>query len=151
MLKVTANIEINKSRDSVWKAITDIENCAHMISSINKINILNNPAEDFVGLKWEETRVMFGKEATETMWITDFVEEEYYSTRAESHGSVYLSKLSLSKSGNGTLLTMSFEGIAQTYAAKLLSFLMGPFIKNSINKALTKDLQDIKLFVEKHL
>lgn len=151
MLKVTANIEINKSRDSVWKAITDIENCAQMISSINKINILNNPAEDFVGLKWEETRVMFGKEATETMWITDFVEEEYYCTRAESHGSVYLSKLSLSKSGNGTLLTMSFEGIAQTYAAKLLSFLMGPFIKNSIKKALTKDLQDIKLFVEKHL
>lgn len=147
-MKVTVDIEINKSKDSVWKAITDIDNCESMISSIVKINILHKPSEDFVGLKWEETREMFGKEAMETMWVTDSVVNEYYCTRAESHGSVYITKLSLRNSGSGTLLTMSFNGIAQTNAAKMLSFLMGPFIRNSIKKALTKDLEDIKSFVE---
>ncbi len=142
---VTVDIKIEKSKDSVWKAITDIENWQSMISSILKIVILNKPTGDFVGLKWEETREMFGKEAKETMWITDSVVNEYYCTRAESHGSVYI----LSDSGNSTLLTMSFSGIAQTSIARILSFVMSPLIKKSIKKALTKDLEDIKNYVEK--
>ena len=145
---VTVDIKIEKSKDSVWRAITDIENWQSMISSILKIVVINKPTGDFVGLKWEETREMFGKEAKETMWITDSVVNEYYCTRAESHGSVYISKLSLSDSGSSALLTMSFSGIAQTSIAKILSFLMGPFIKKSIKKALTKDLEDIKNYVE---
>lgn len=87
-MMVTVEIEIVNSREAVWRAITDIENSNSMISGILKINILHKPSDSFVGLKWEETRQMFGKEAMETMWITDAVVNEYYSTRAESHGSV---------------------------------------------------------------
>lgn len=146
---VTVEIAINESKDSVWKAITDIEKCESMISNIIKINILDKPSDSLVGLRWEETREMFGKEATETMWITESVVNEYYCTRAESHGSVYVTRLSLTKSGSTTLLTMAFSGIAQTNIAKILSFLMGPLIRKSIKKALMKDLEDIKEFVEK--
>ena len=146
---VTVDIKIEKPKDSVWSAITDFENWESMISSILKIVIINKPTGDFVGLKWEETREMFGKEAKETMWITDSVVNEYYCTRAESHGSVYTTKISLSDSGTSTLLTMSFSGIAQTIVAKIISFLMSPFIKKSMKKALTKDLVDIKNYVEK--
>ena len=66
---VTAGIEIMDSKENVWKAITDIENSGGMISSILDIHILHKPPDDLVGLKWEETRKMFGKEAMETMWI----------------------------------------------------------------------------------
>jgi hypothetical protein len=52
-------------------------------------------------------------------------------------------------SGTSTLLTISFNGIAQTNVAKILSLSTGPFIRKSIIKALTKDLEDIKRFVEK--
>ncbi len=120
-----------------------------MISSILRIIILNKPSADIVGLKWEETREMFGKEATETMWITESEVNEYYCTRAESHGSVYITKLSLKTIDNSTLLTMSFNGIPQSIIAKVLSFVMGPLIKKSMKKALTKDLEDIKAYVEK--
>lgn len=146
---VTVNIEINKPKESVWKVITDIEHAQSVISGIKRINILNKPSSDLVGLKWEETREMFGKEATETMWITDAENNDYYITRAESHGSVYITKLSLRNNGSGSLLTMSFNGIAQSISAKFLSLIMGPFIKSSIRKALTKDLEDIKSYVEK--
>lgn len=146
---VTLEIAINRSRDSVWNAITDIEKCESMISSIKKINILDKPSDSLVGLRWEETREMFGKKATETMWVTESVVNEYYCTRAESHGSVYVTRLSLTESGSGTLLTIAFSGIAQTNIAKILSFLMGPLIRMSIKNALMKDLEDIKGFVEK--
>jgi hypothetical protein len=146
---VTVEIEINNPKEEVWSAITDIENCDSMISSILRINILHKPSNDIVGLKWEETRKMFGKEAVETMWITDAVVNEYYCTRAESHGSVYITKLSLSESANGTLLTMSFSAIAKSFSAKIMSFFMGTLIKGSIKKALIKDLEDIKTYVER--
>lgn len=146
---ITAQTTISKPKATVWRAITDIDNCQNMISSILKINILHKPSNGLVGLKWEETREMFGKEAMETMWITDAMENEYYSTRAENHGAVYISRLSLKDSGNATLLTMSFSAIAQSTLAKVLSFLMRPLIKKSINKALIKDLEEIKVFVEK--
>ena len=148
IMMVTEVIEINQTKDAVWKAITDIENSGRMITSILKINILNKPSSGIIGLKWEETREMFGKEASETMWITDSQTNEYYSTRAQSHGSVYITKLSLAAIDNGTLLTMAFSGIPQSFIAKFLSFLMAPLIRNSIKKALIKDLADIKAYVE---
>jgi len=146
---VTVDVIINKPKELVWNAITDIENSDAMISSIITLNVLHKPSQGLDGLKWEETREMFGKEAKETMWITDSADNKYYCTRAENHGSVYITKLSVNDNENGTLLSMSFNGIAQTQTAKILSFLMSPFIKKSIKKALTSDLQDIKMFVEK--
>jgi carbon monoxide dehydrogenase subunit G len=146
---VTVNIEINKAREAVWKAITDIDNCENIISSIQKINILNKPASGIVGLKWEETREMFGKKATETMWITDAQTNEFYRTRAESHGAVYITKLTLKELNGGTLLEMTFTAMPQSLFAKILSFLMAPLISKSIVKALRKDLSDIKSYVEK--
>ncbi len=148
-MNVTVDTEINRSKDVVWKAITDIGNWEYVIPSILKISVLNKPPNGLVGLKWEETREMFGKEATETMWITDSDENKHYSTRAESHGSVYITKLSLKENDGSTVLTMSFYGTPQTIVAKILSFIMKPLINSSIKKALVKDLRDIKAYVEK--
>jgi len=49
-------------------------------NSRSAIEVLEKPDAGFVGFKWKETRKMFGKEATEIMWITDSVENEYFST-----------------------------------------------------------------------
>ena len=147
-MKVSTSIEISKPRENVWKAITDIENSPGRISSIIAIEVLEKPEAGFVGYKWKETRKIFGKEATEIMWVTDSVENEYYSTRAESHGSVYVSRLSLTESAEITTLTMSFSGEAETLVAKILSALMGAFINSSMKKELQKDLLDIKNYVE---
>jgi len=149
VMVVTVDIEIDKPKDLVWNAITDIDNCENMISGIKKITILNKPSTGLVGLKWEETREMFGKEATETMWVTDAENNEYYCTRAESHGSVYVTRLSLSDDCSRTLLTMSFSGTSHTISAKILSFIMGPLIRRSVRKALVTDLEDIKVYIEK--
>jgi len=149
-MKVSTSIDIAKPKEKVWKVITDIENAVGRISSIIDIDVLEKPESGFVGFKWKETRKMFGKEATEVMWVTDSVENEYYSTRAESHGSIYISRLSLTESDGITTLTMSFSGEAQSILAKILSTLMGFLIKGSMAKELQKDLVDIKKFVEQN-
>ena len=146
---VTVNKEISKPKEQVWAVITDIEHSQDVISGIKKIDILNKTSSGLEGLKWEETREMFGKEAKEIMWITDAETNSHYHTRAESHGSVYMTKLSVQDSGSGSLLTMSFTGIPQSILAKILSFVMGPLIKSSMRKALAQDLEDIKVYVER--
>ena len=65
-----------------------------MISGIEKIEVLEKPSHGLVGLKWEETRIMFGKTAIEIMWITEAEDNSHYQTRAEHRNVVYISKLS---------------------------------------------------------
>ena len=120
MTPIIQQVQINADKSTIWQAITDIEHCDQMIEGINKVKILNQPKNGLVGLKWQETRKMFGKEAVETMWITEAVDMQYYSTRAENHGTVYLSKLALSDEGKGVQLTMSFTAQSQTFMAKIL-------------------------------
>lgn len=142
-------IFINAPVEKVWGIITNIEGSADNISAIQDIKVLENPADGIVGFKWTETRIMFGKTATETMWITDAKTNEFYQTRAESHGAIYISKLNVIEKDGGTILTMSFIGEAQTFMAKLMSATLGAMFKKATRKALTKDLEDIKSAAEK--
>ncbi|KAA3652253.1 MAG: hypothetical protein DWP98_01540 [Bacteroidetes bacterium] len=147
-MELSVFVIIDKPKEEVWKAIIDFKNCSNYIESIVKLEIIDEPKDTLIGFKWKETRVMFGKEATEIMWITDYADNEYYQTRAESHGSVYKSRLAVESEGEKTKLTMSFSGEAQTTFVKLISWCMGFLIKGSMKKALIKDLNDIKTYVE---
>ncbi|TDF35174.1 SRPBCC family protein [Alteromonadaceae bacterium M269] len=148
-MNVSVDINISKPAVEVWAAITDIENCQDMVSSIIDLEVLDKPEKDLVGLKWKETRKMFGKEATETMWITEAVDSQYYCTRAENHGAIYITKLSLAESDGVTTLNMTFSAEAETLGMKIMSAIMGLILKRSMKQALQTDLEDIKRFVEK--
>lgn len=148
-MELSVSVEIGRPNQEVWNAIVDFENCSSYIKSILKVEILEKPAGTLVGFKWKETRVMFGKEATETMWITDYKEHQFYQTRAESHGSVYISRLSTKSIGDSTAVTMSFQGLPQTTVGKVMTFCLGFLMKGTMKKALLKDLNDIKLHLEK--
>lgn len=148
-MNVSVTTQINAPVDAVWQAITNFENSAEMISGIKAINILEKPTEGLIGLKWQETREMFGKEAVETMWITDAKDGEFYQTYAENCGTVYTGRLSVKAKDDGTELTMDFGGEAQTFFGKLMSGLMGWMFKGSMVKMLKQDLEDIKVHVEK--
>ena len=91
---------------------------------------------------------MFGKQATEVMWITGVNEGESYDVRAESNGMVYESRLSVTGQGDQALLRMTFGGEAQGLLGKLMAAVMGVFFKEATRKALQKDLEDIKSAVE---
>lgn len=145
---VEAQVTINESKSAVWAAITNIENASETISGIENIEVLEKPADVLVGLRWRETRMYFGKPATVEKRITDAAENEFYKTRAESDGFIFLSTMSISESSDGVTLTSSHDSKPQGIAAKLKSIPM-PLFKGMVKKALLQDLNDIKSAVEK--
>jgi hypothetical protein len=145
---VEAQVTINGSRAAIWAAITNIENAAQTISGIKNIEVLDKPANGLVGLRWRETRMLFGKPATVEKWITDAAENEFYKTRAEEKGFVFLSTMRISEISGGISLTSCHETKPQGIVARLKSIPMFLF-KGVIKKALLQDLNDIKSAVEK--
>jgi carbon monoxide dehydrogenase subunit G len=149
-MQLSVSTHINSSPDKVWQAITDFEDCANWINGIIDLEILDEPEEGLVGFTWLETRKMFGKIAVETMWITDCVDGESYTTRAESGGAIYVSKLTVTPQGESSLLTMEFADLSDSLFVNLKSSIMGLFMKKMMIKMLEDDLVDIKKYVELH-
>ena len=144
---VEAQVTINGSRAAIWAAMTNIENASEIISGIKKIEVLEKPANGLVGLKWRETRMLFGKPATAEKWITDAAENEFYKTRAEDLGFAFVTTMSISESNGGVTLTSSHDSRPQGIVARLKSLPMFLF-KGVMKKAILQDLNDIKLAVE---
>ena len=145
---VKAEVNISAPRSAVWNVITDIEGSVNVIEGIEKIRVLSKPEAGLVGLKWEETRTMFGREAMETMWITEAEDESYYQTRAEHPGLVYISELRLEDLEGGTKLIMSFDSKTSGLGRQIFSAIMGVFFNGATRKMIARDLEDIKNTVE---
>jgi hypothetical protein len=147
---VETQVSINGSKAAIWAAIANIENASETISGIEKIEVIEKPASGLVGLRWRETRMLFGKPATVEKWITDAAENAFYKTRAESDGFVFLSTMSISESSSGSItLTSLHDSQPQGIVAKLMSIPMGLLFKGVAKKALLQDLNDIKSAVER--
>lgn len=147
-MAIKSDVLINAPKEKIWHVITDIENSDKFISGINKIEILDNADNGLVGLKWEESRTMFGQPAAEIMWITEAEENSFYRTRAERPNVVYISSLSLAEEGDSTRLTMEFKAEISSVGTKILSGVTGIFFNKATRNAIKQDLEDIKAAVE---
>jgi hypothetical protein len=145
---VDVEVIIKGSREAIWATMADIERGAEIIKGIDKIEVLERPQYGLVGLKWRETRMLFGKPATADKWITEAVENEFYKTRAESDGFIFLSTMRISEGRDGMTLTSSHDSQPQSIGAKIMSVPMRLLFKGVAKKALVADLSDIKAAVE---
>ncbi|MBX2825378.1 MAG: SRPBCC family protein [Gammaproteobacteria bacterium] len=146
-MSLSVSDTINAPREIVWSIITDLDGAQEIVSAITDLQVLERPDSGILGLKWQETRIMFGKEATETMWISDADIGHWYETTAENHGMIYHSKLALEESGEQTELSMSFVCKPQTLSAKIFSVFSFLF-NGTVRKAFAADLHDIKVHAE---
>lgn len=146
---VEAQVTINGSRAAVWAAITDIENASETISGIERIEVVDKPANGLVGLTWRETRLLFGKPATVEKQITAVAEDEFYETRAEDNGFVFVTTMSISEGSGGIVLTSSHDSQPQGIVARLQSIPMGLLFRGVVKKYILQDLNDIKSAVER--
>ncbi|MBL7981405.1 MAG: SRPBCC family protein [Flavobacteriales bacterium] len=146
-MTVEASITINATKAAVWTATTDIARFAELLSGVEKIEVVERPANGLVGLKWKETRILFGKPATVEKWITEAKELDRYTTRAEQDGFVFITTNRISGSDGGVVLTGIHETRPQGFAARLKALPM-VLSKGIIKKAIMQDLNDIKVAVE---
>lgn len=143
---VEAQVTIGGSKAAVWAALTDIEKAAAIIRGIEKIDVVEKPEGALVGLKWRETRMLFGKPSTVEKWITDATDGELM-TRAEDGGFVFLTTHRVAEGDGGVTLSSSHETQPQGFVASLKAMPLFLF-KGAIRKAILEDLNDIKSAVE---
>ena len=139
---------IAAARGPVWDAITDLAGMESRLSSVTKVDVLTDGAFD-VGTRWRETRRMFGKEATEEMWVTASEPPERYVVEAASHGTRYVSEWLLLPDGPATTtVRMTFTAETSGGAAGLLARILGSVGARAVNRAITKDLDEIASAIE---
>ena len=144
--RMSVSQDIAAPIETVFDRAADFPNAASTIEAITKMEMLTEGPIG-VGTRFRETRVMFGREATEEMEIVEFDRPRGYRLHAESHGSRYLSGLSFEETAGGTRVTMHFEGTPLTLMAKIMSFMMKPMMKKMVSIC-AKDLEDLKNAVE---
>lgn len=140
--------KINAPAEAVFAAASDFASAPQRISGIKKMEMLTEgPVGQ--GTRFRETRVMFGKEATETMQVLDFQPGRSYTLGASSCGCEYRTVVSVRPNGSGSEVTMDFTGRPLTFGAKVMAGLMGWMLKGTCAKLMKQDLADLKAAVEK--
>jgi hypothetical protein len=145
---VEAQITIHADVATLWATIADIEHAAQIIRGIASIEVLERPASGLVGLKWRETRMLFGKPASVDKWITEAVEPVYYQTRAQDQGFVFITTMRIATGAGGVALISTHETVAHGFLANLMAIPMRLFFRGAIKRHVLQDLHDIKAAVE---
>lgn len=146
--------EIAAPPEAVFALATDLVSASDRICGIESIDLLSEGPFG-VGTRWRETRLMRGKRATETMWITAFEPGRSYTAEAESCGCHYTSVLTCEPTGEGeaarTVVSYRFSGQPQTFVARVMLVLMTPvsgMMTRMIHQCLADDLADLRRVAE---
>lgn len=157
MAKITTSVEVSAPTDIVFDLLTDFERSPEIVEKIVHVEMVSDPPHKpaRVGTRLRETRVMFGKEATEEMWITEITHPGEspdgagrWIIEARSSGMHYLTELGVTPTPNGSRMEMAFSGRGESLAAKLMSPIFGLFMKGMIARELTRDLEQVKAKAE---
>jgi uncharacterized protein YndB with AHSA1/START domain len=147
---VVVERRIAAAQGLVWDALTDLRGMEDVLSGVSKVEVLSEGPFD-VGTRWRETRRMFGKDATEEMWVTECDPPVRYVVAAESHGSHYLSEWVLRADGpEATTVRMAFTAEAPGRGvAGILAKVLGGVGTRAVSRAIAKDLEDVASAVER--
>ena len=140
--------QINAPPEAVFAAASDFASAPQRISGIKKMEMLSQGPVG-VGTRFRETRVMFGREATETMEVVDFQAGRSYTLRAATCGCEYRTAVSVRPADSGSEVTFDFSGRPLTFIGRVFGSLMGWMMRGVCVKAIKQDLADLKAAVEK--
>lgn len=145
---VTVERPIAAPRDRVWEALTDLHGMPGTLSGVTRVEVLTEGPFQ-TGTRWIETRKMFGKEATEEMWVTACQAPSRYVVEAESRGAHYVSEFTVREAGPGrTVVRMTFSARPPRGVGGLLAKLLGGLGRRAVAKAVERDLADVAKAVE---
>lgn len=129
---------INAPIERVFQVFTDLRAATGRVKSIKRLEVLTEGPIG-KGTKFRETRIMFGREATETMEITDFRPPHGYAVGASSCGVEFRFR----PSGNATEVEMEVTTRPLTLMARLMAPL-GKLMMGQMKKACNADLSDLQ-------
>lgn len=145
MLKLSVVVDAPSAR--TFEVFTDLQHAPENLSGVTKLEVLE-PGPVGKGTRFRETRVMFGKEHTETMEITDFQPDSSYTVGATSCGCAFTTVFRFVPEGEGTRVDMETMFRPLTLSAKILSPVTGLMMKGSMRKVMRKELDELKEVAE---
>jgi carbon monoxide dehydrogenase subunit G len=149
MSELSVSREVSVSPEALWELITDLDRSPNVISAVTAVDRLDDGASFGVGTKWKETRVIFGKEATEVLEVTAVDPGRSYTVEAESLGAQYRSVISIDPApGGASVITITFGAESTGTVSKVLAGTIGKLFEGGTRKALVKDLDDIAVVAE---
>lgn len=131
--------------ETVWAVLTDIEDAAETLSGIVAVEQLT-PGPYAVGLRWRETRKMFGMSASEEMEVAE-VDAPHRTVVTSVQGEVtYRTVFALApKPAGGTELVMLFSASQppQRGLKRLVGAATSRLGTSAARRMMEQDLQDI--------
>lgn len=147
---ITLSRRVTASPERVWRVLTDIPAAADTLSGVGRVEMLSEQPYG-VGTRWRETRTMFGKAATEELWVTAADAPRSTVVEAESAGIHYTSRFTVVPEGMGSLLSMEFAGevLSDSGWQRFLWKAFGKVGLRAVSKTMRVDLDDIAAAAEK--
>jgi carbon monoxide dehydrogenase subunit G len=136
--------DVAASPEEVWRVLTDLDHAAETLSGVSRVELLTEGPYT-VGTRWRETRKMFGKEATEEMRVTAVEAPARTTVEADSAGVNYVTVFTLTPTGDGTRLAMTFTARQPdpSRVQKLTWVVFGKLGIKATSKMMARDLEDI--------
>ena len=140
-MRITVQLKIDAPPDVAFALVADIPGWPRVISGIQSVDMLT-PGPVAVGTRFRETRLMFGRQATEEMTVAEIEAPRRLILTAFNHGTAYRAEHLFEAHGGGTKLELAFEGRPVTLLARLLAPL-GLLFRGTVKRQLAADLADL--------
>jgi hypothetical protein len=131
----------NAPPDIAFQTVTDIAAWPKFVSAIEAIELMT-PGAVGPGTRFRQTRVMFGRRATEEMKVAEMLPSRRLVLTAYNHGTAYRVEHAFAPEAAGTRMTLNFEGQPVTLVAWLLMPL-GLLFMASVKQQLQSDFADL--------
>ena len=145
-MKLAFEETIRAPQRVVWELITDLHGAPARISSIVALEVLTHGPVGR-GTRFRETRVMFGRKATEELEVTQFDAPHTYTVEADSCGVRFVSTYTLRESGGTTVLRLDIRTAPRTLFAKLMAPL-GALFAGAMRKEIARDNAELRQAAE---
>lgn len=142
MTSISVARVVKADPDRVWTVFTDLPRATERLSGVVEIEMLTE-TEFGEGTRWRETRQMFGRSATEEMWVSAVAPQEFYTVEADSAGTHYTSTYRFAPHPDGTEVTFEFQADVQGTMARILAMATRWIANGMVEKQLRADLDDL--------
>ena len=137
---------VNAPVANVFEVYSDFGNAAARVDGIENIELLTDEPIG-KGTRFRETRIMFGRESTEEMKVTEFEPNRKYTVEAFSCGAHFQTVFRFEPQGNSTNVEVELKTRSVSWFAKLMSPL-GFLMAGSMKKMFESDIDQLKSYCE---
>lgn len=147
MASITIVEHFNATPEQAFAVLSNMPDAPNVIEGISRVEMLT-PGPIGEGTRFKETRVMYGREATEEMEITEYRAPTRLVVEAENYGAHYRTIYSVEPEAAGAKVTMEFSAEPVSLFAKIFNALFARRMMAGLTSVMAKDLADAKRAAE---